>query len=84
VVPAPARQSGQEKGVGSWRRLAQVARLADPDPWRNRLRATLDQPRQLVAVTLINQANDSAELRRQPVASLVLLAVLLNNASEEE
>jgi serine/threonine-protein kinase len=73
-----------EKSARSWRRLAEVAQQADPDPWRNRLRATFGMPLADVVTILKKQAGDLAALERQPAASLVLLAVLLARSGERD
>jgi serine/threonine-protein kinase len=64
----------------SWRRLAEVARLADPDEWRNALRALYGTPLAESAAVLEARAADTAALDRQPVASLLLLAGMLEQA----
>src|SRR5262249_7482742 len=59
----------------SWKPLAEVARLADPDPWRNRLRDALlsaDRDR-----TLLRELGDTADLAAQPPESLWHLYLLL-------
>jgi tetratricopeptide (TPR) repeat protein len=58
--------------------------LADPDPWRNELRAAFGRPLAEAAATLKKQAGDAATLERRPAASLVLLANLLHGAGEGE
>ncbi len=72
-----------DKGVRSWQQLAEAARRADPDPWRNRLRETFGRP--LVAAEVLKkQAEDVATLERQPAESLLLLARLLALAGEKK
>jgi serine/threonine-protein kinase len=67
-----------------WKHVLKVARNADPDPWRNRLRALIGSlPNQTIAA-LRKHADDTAALERQPAASLCLLARLLENAGELE
>jgi serine/threonine-protein kinase len=75
----PARQDDRP-----WRRLVETARAADPDAWRNELRATFGRPLVEVASILKKKAADTAELERQPAASLVLLAGLLKRLGERE
>ncbi len=58
--------------------------MADPDPWRNRLRATFGWPLPLTMATLKRQADDVVPLQKQPPASLVLLASLLKLVGETE
>jgi len=59
----------QEKGL--WRRLNEAARTADPDPWRNALRA---QIRGSDKAALARLADDQKALEGQPATSLLLLA----------
>jgi serine/threonine-protein kinase len=67
-----------------WQPLAQAARTADPDPWRDSLRAHFNQPLAKTSAALREQADDAAGLARQPVASLVLLAGMLRRAGERD
>jgi serine/threonine-protein kinase len=58
----------------AWGRLVAAARVADPDPWRDRLRTQLLE-RQAVAVEALGRiADDRSVLDTQPAVSLVLLA----------
>jgi serine/threonine-protein kinase len=70
--------------VPSWQRLSEVARLADPEPWRNGLRAMVALPWQERSATLKKQAEELTALERQPPASLILLALMLRDAGEGE
>jgi serine/threonine-protein kinase len=74
----------QRKDVRSWHRLVEVARAADPDPWRNGLRAAFGRPLPEATAALKRQAGNAAALRRQPAASLVLLSSLLHRVGEKE
>ncbi len=56
------------------RSLAAASHALDPDPWRDGLRAVLDRPADEAREALLRLADDEATLRRQPAASLVLLA----------
>jgi serine/threonine-protein kinase len=75
---------GPGKEEGRWQRLVEVARAADPDRWRNRLRAVLGRARDEGAASLKKLADDGAGLERQPAISLVLLATLLRSVGEVE
>jgi len=67
-----------------WPRLAGAARIADPAPWRNRLRDLYGRPLKESAAHLKTLSDDTDALAQQPVASLVLLARMLNQAGELE
>jgi tetratricopeptide (TPR) repeat protein len=61
------------KGAGEARRLVDVVNIADPDPWRQRLRSALaNEDRQAV-----HDLARSADLDRQPAATLYVLAAAL-------
>ncbi len=62
-----------------WRRLIAVARAADPDPWRDAIRARVGDRSPAAAATLRRLADDDAALDAQPAASLILLARMLRN-----
>jgi Flp pilus assembly protein TadD len=68
----------------SWRRLADVARAADPDPWRNTLRGLYDKPAAQSLGLLKAQASDAAALARQPADSLLLFADMLDRAGDRD
>jgi serine/threonine-protein kinase len=73
------RGSGAEEA--SWRRLVEAARNADPDPWRDSLRARAGR-RDADAVAEFRRLADSeSALDSQPVASLHLLVESLENAA---
>ena len=62
----------------SARRLLAVARLADPDPWRNRLRTALDQPGgEKDRLKSLRALARSARIEELPAVSLDLLGVSL-------
>jgi len=67
----------QKKDVGAARQLTEVARLADPNPWRGRLRAALDQPRGKDRLVTLRAIADSARVEDMPAVSLDLLGVSL-------
>jgi superkiller protein 3 len=72
------------KEARRWQHLAAVARAADPDPWRNGLRAALGRPLGESAAALKKLAADGKFLEQQPAASLVLLARMLAQVGEGE
>jgi serine/threonine-protein kinase len=61
--------------VRGWRELLAVARAADPDPWRNRLRALLEEADEAKAQALSDLAA-SARVGEWPLSTLVLLGAL--------
>src|SRR5262249_10606618 len=77
-------QLARLKDIGSWRRLVEVARVSDPDPWRNGLRTIFDRPLPEALAILKKQAADVKGLQRQPPPSLVLLARFLRSAGQEK
>jgi tetratricopeptide (TPR) repeat protein len=66
---ADNRRASRKAGDTSWKRLFAIARAADPDPWRNRVRAALEQG----DAKTLNQLAASANVRELPVQSLSLL-----------
>jgi serine/threonine-protein kinase len=64
----------------AWRRLVETAKAADPDPWRNALRAKLETND---AKALDALAGDAKALQTQPATSLVLLAMVLKDLTED-
>jgi tetratricopeptide (TPR) repeat protein len=69
----------RSKGREDWKRLLHIARAADPDPWRNRLRETLDKPDQLQQLRSLAQTETSTS----PPVSLAILARLLAEAGDK-
>ena len=57
-----------------WRRLVAAARAADPDPWRDALRARVAARDAAAAAELRRLADDEEALATQPSSSLILLA----------
>jgi len=57
-------------GAAGRQRPLEVARLADPDPWRNRLRSAAAQRNLPELQALAQEARDRQELSRLPAASL--------------
>jgi tetratricopeptide (TPR) repeat protein/predicted Ser/Thr protein kinase len=66
--------------AGGWERLVAVARAADPDPWRDRLRDALEGKRSLSAEDLADPA-PGQELT--PVAAPLLFELTLETAAAE-
>ena len=65
-------------GDRGWKRLVEIARLADPDPWRNRLRDLLDKQNHDRTATLTELAA-AAERNDLPVQTTLLWANMLRN-----
>ncbi len=66
-------------GAGRQRLLA-LARAIDPDPWRNRLRETLEK----VDAKALKRLAADAELKKQPPSTVVLLADALAAAGARD
>jgi tetratricopeptide (TPR) repeat protein len=73
-----ALRRGLDRSGDGWKRVSAVARAADPDPWRNRLRDALPKNDRKALRAL---ADDEA-LRAQPASTLVLLGVGLGEAGD--
>jgi serine/threonine protein kinase/tetratricopeptide (TPR) repeat protein len=71
----------REAGLAGWEELLAVAGRADPDPWRDRLRATLRLPSWQAVNAIEDLARDPNALSQPPAATL-LLARLLNGAGK--
>jgi tetratricopeptide (TPR) repeat protein/tRNA A-37 threonylcarbamoyl transferase component Bud32 len=56
-----------------WRRLIKIARLGDPDPWRNRFRSALLRPQ----TQTLKQLVVKARTKRLPPSTLVLIGMIL-------
>jgi serine/threonine-protein kinase len=70
--------------VAAWRRPLEAARLADPDPYRDRLRATLlaeDRKPQAPALKAMAAAPEASDL---PAPTVALLAHTLTHVGEAE
>lgn len=67
-----------------WKGLAEAARTADPDHWRNMLRALYDRPLSEGLTLLKERAADHSALEKLPAASLLLLAQMLQRAGAEK
>jgi len=64
------------------RRLTEAARLADPDPWRNRLREVLQTPPSRDRLTSLEGLAKSARTEELPAVSLHLLGATLLNMGD--
>ena len=73
---AGVRRAERNDPVAASRLLA-VARRADPDAWRDRLRAALDQPGGQDRLKALRELADSARIDELPPVSLDLLGVSL-------
>jgi eukaryotic-like serine/threonine-protein kinase len=62
----------------AWHRLVEAARAADPEPWRDALRAKVETRD---ASAFVAMADDEQALSAQPAASLVLLALQLKEVA---
>jgi serine/threonine-protein kinase len=68
----------------SCRKLIEAAQTADPDPWRNSLRALSGRPGAEVIEKLKALVADTQSLERQPAVSLGLLAQGLARAGDRD
>jgi eukaryotic-like serine/threonine-protein kinase len=71
-----------EKNLAPRLPLAEVARAADPDPWRNALRDQYERPTREALPFLRAKAADRESLESQPAASLLLLSMTLGEAGD--
>ncbi len=62
-----------------WRRLNEVARAADPDAWRNTLRDQCDRPPAEALAALRTLAASAKARDKQPAASLIILALMIED-----
>jgi len=69
-----ARRRTTGRPEPDWRRLVSAARAADPDPWRDAIRARFGATDDASLAELHRLAGDEKALDAQPVGSLVLLA----------
>jgi serine/threonine-protein kinase len=72
-------QGGDQAGA---RQLIEVARLADPDPWRNRLREVLQSPKSQDRLTRLKALRESAQIEELPAVSLNLFGGALLGAGD--
>src|SRR5262249_11476902 len=71
-----ARRLISEQATAGWKRLVAVARGIDPEPVRDRLRSTRQQPASGTQDEL-RRLDDSIDIQAQHPATLVILANLL-------
>src|SRR5262249_41834432 len=71
------RLTRQGEGA-SWQRLLQVARLADPDPWRNRIRDALEREN----VKALLELAESDQVASLPASTLLLLGIILRQGGQ--
>jgi eukaryotic-like serine/threonine-protein kinase len=79
---ATQRRKARPKDIESSRRLIAVARAADPDETRDRLRAVCLQPEGKARREPLLALAKEADLRRWPVQTLTLMATSLLDADE--
>jgi tetratricopeptide (TPR) repeat protein len=72
----------RELGAQSWRRLADVARAVDTDPWRNAVRDQFNRPPEETIAALRARAAEVEAMNRQPARSLILLVRMLWDAGD--
>ena len=77
-----AIRRGRRKDAAGSARLSEAARIADPDPWRNELRTTLDQPDRAARLTRLQALAKTAKLEELGAISLHLLGTGLNDAGD--
>ncbi len=68
--------------VPTWRRLSEVARAADRDPWRNSLRDQYERSPADAIPALRARAAEVVAMEKQPLGSLLLLVRMLWDAGE--
>ena len=73
------RAAGRPEAL--WRRLIEAARAADPDRWRDALRARIASLDPEAVAEFRRLADDGKALEAQPAPSLILLARQLKNAA---
>jgi tetratricopeptide (TPR) repeat protein len=59
---AMARRASGKDGAASWKRLLSVARRADPDPWRDRLRGALAETDKKTLQQMATQASKQSPI----------------------
>jgi tetratricopeptide (TPR) repeat protein/serine/threonine protein kinase len=79
-----ARRDVAKQDVADWQRLVAVARGIDPDPLRNRLRATWGQPLTPQLQDELRRLAEAIDIRAQSPASLVILARTLLRAKHSD
>jgi tetratricopeptide (TPR) repeat protein len=76
---AVTRRSAHQETVSGWQRLLAVSRVADPDPWRNRLRDALESSSNKDQATALADSEAAAKLA--PLTA-TLLGYVLNSQGE--
>jgi len=72
------RRSEDLQDLAGARRLIAIAKVADPDPWRNRLRETLDFKTRDHDLETFDRLAETADTNRLPEASVARLALALS------
>ena len=73
-----------EISEAKWRRINDAAQAADSDPWRQELRSLLGRPSAEVTSALRSKADNTEAASRQPAASQLLLAQMLESSDESD
>jgi serine/threonine protein kinase/Flp pilus assembly protein TadD len=81
---AAQRRRARPKDMDGWKRLVATARVADPEPTRDRLRQLWSEPDREAEREPLLQLAKEADPRGWPPASLVLLAGALAGAGERD
>src|SRR5262249_47391816 len=71
------------RAEADWRHLVEVARAADPDPWRDALRAKVLARDGQAAAEFRRLADDATALDGESAPSLILLARQLNEGAAD-
>ncbi len=79
-----AMRRGRRADASAAARLSEAARVADPDPWREKLRITLDQPDKAARLAGLQALAKEARLDELGAISLQLLGSGLNAAGDSE
>ena len=69
-----------ETSEAKWRHLNDAAQAADSDPWRQELRSLWGGHRRKSPAALRAKADDTEAASRQPAASQLLLAEMLESS----
>jgi eukaryotic-like serine/threonine-protein kinase len=77
------RRKSRPKDVDGARRLAETARVADPDPWRNELRAAFGLPDKTARLVALRGLAKSAKFSELAAVSLHLLGKALHLAGDD-
>jgi eukaryotic-like serine/threonine-protein kinase len=78
---ASVRRSLRKDTAGA-KRLSQAAQTIDPDPWRNDLRAALDQPDKQTRLAAVSVLTKTAQFDELGSVSLDLLGTALHHAGD--